>query len=81
MNEALDQQLLLRVRTQREAPPVEELRRVRELAGVSRAELAVALQVHRSTVSRWERGLSVPRPQRLARYVTTVESLRSEVGA
>lgn len=38
----------------------ENIRRMRESRGLSQGELAVRLNVVRQTVSKWERGLSVP---------------------
>ena len=38
----------------------ENIRRLRESKGLSQGELAVRLNVVRQTVSKWERGLSVP---------------------
>ena len=38
----------------------QEIRRLRLAAGKSQVELASAIDVHWTTISRWERGISVP---------------------
>jgi DNA-binding transcriptional regulator YiaG len=50
---------------------------IRESAGVSLAEVAEPVDVARSTISRWERSLSVPRGERALRYLDLLEELAS----
>ncbi|MSO79316.1 MAG: XRE family transcriptional regulator [Acidimicrobiia bacterium] len=45
------------------------IREARELAGLSQAELAARMQTAQSAVSRWERGLDVPRVDTLGRIL------------
>lgn len=51
-------------------------RRIREEAGLSVRELAGELGVNPSTLDRWERGLTRPRPAQAARWLEAVEILR-----
>lgn len=67
------------VRAVRLMPPCEEARAIRERAGVSTSRLAQTLGVHRSTISRWERGLTTPRSSARASYAAAIASLRSEL--
>lgn len=55
----------------------ENIRRIRESRGLSQGELAVKLNVVRQTVSKWERGLSVPDAELL---VGLSEALETPVG-
>jgi DNA-binding transcriptional regulator YiaG len=48
---------------------------IRQSAGVSLAEIAEPVQVDRSTISRWERSLSVPRGEPALRYLRVLEEL------
>jgi DNA-binding transcriptional regulator YiaG len=50
-------------------------RRLRERAGVSLHELAAAVLVSPSTVSRWERGLARPRGAAAERYADALDVL------
>ncbi len=56
----------------------ENIRRLRESKGLSQGELAVRLNVVRQTVSKWERGLSVPDADLL---IALSEALGQTVGA
>ncbi len=56
----------------------ENIRAVRESRGLSQEELAIKLNVVRQTVSKWERGLSVPDSDML---VSMSEVLDASVGA
>ena len=56
----------------------ENVRRLRESKGLSQGELAVRLNVVRQTVSKWERGLSVPDADLL---IALSEALGQPVGA
>jgi DNA-binding transcriptional regulator YiaG len=71
-------QLLHDVRVTRDLPPPAEARRIRERAGVSTLRLAQALAVHRSTVSRWERGVSTPRLSVRGPYAQALASMPAE---
>lgn len=55
----------------------ENIRRMRESRGLSQGELAAKLNVVRQTVSKWERGLSVPDAELL---VGLSEALETPVG-
>jgi DNA-binding transcriptional regulator YiaG len=56
-------QLLERVRSRRELPVPEERRRIREAAGVSLRDVALALGVSHTAVAAWEAG-AMPREHR-----------------
>jgi transcriptional regulator with XRE-family HTH domain len=49
---------------------------VRIQAGLSVRELAEALGVNASTLYRWEKGISRPRPAQAGRWLEVVEGLR-----
>jgi transcriptional regulator with XRE-family HTH domain len=72
-------ELLSGLRATRDLPPPDEARRIRESAGVSMNRLACALAVHRSTLSRWERGLTVPAVSSRPRYAAALRTLSSGV--
>jgi DNA-binding transcriptional regulator YiaG len=78
MTNPLDQ-LLRDVRVARELPPPLEARAIRECAGVSISRLAKTLAVHRSTLSRWENGLTAPRSSVRASYAAALAALQSEL--
>ena len=54
-------------------------RQVREAAGISLRQLAGALGTNQGELSRWERGISRPRPQRALAWLRAVELLRAEL--
>ena len=60
----------------------ENLKRLRQEKGLSQEELAIRLHVVRQTVSKWEKGLSVPDSEMLIRIAealeTTVSALLDE---
>ncbi|MFD6691043.1 telomere-associated protein Tap [Streptomyces bacillaris] len=49
-------------------PPPAERARLREVAGITQARLAVALRTSTQTVKNWENGRSEPKPPRLEAY-------------
>lgn len=51
----------------------ENIRTVRKEKGISQEELAVQLNVVRQTVSKWEKGLSVPNAQLLIKLAEILE--------
>lgn len=51
----------------------ENLKTIRKAKGLSQEELAVRLHVVRQTVSKWEKGLSVPDAEMLIRLADTFE--------
>lgn len=57
-----------------------EARRVREAAGLSRADIARDLGVDESTVQRWEVGVRSPRAEVALRYAAVLGDLLSIVG-
>jgi DNA-binding transcriptional regulator YiaG len=48
---------------------------IRETSDVSLGEIAEPVGVNRSTVSRWERGLTTPRGEAALRYLEVLEEL------
>ncbi len=56
-------------------PPPAERKRLREAAGLSQDQIAVALQTRRETVSGWEAGRTEPRPPKRAAYARLLEGL------
>jgi DNA-binding transcriptional regulator YiaG len=53
-------------------------RRLREGLGVSLDELAAAMGVNGSQLSRWERGLASPRPKGALRWLAALDELLGE---
>lgn len=70
--------LLARGRARRDLPEPLVRRLLRERAHLSQAELAEALGVARSTVSRWEAGLRGPRGVKAAAYSDLLDRLAAE---
>jgi transcriptional regulator with XRE-family HTH domain len=66
--------LLERVRSRRKLPAKSERRRIREAAGVSLRDIAVALGVSHTAVAKWEDG-ATPRERRDA-YARLLEELK-----
>jgi DNA-binding transcriptional regulator YiaG len=56
-------------------------RMLRELSGMSQADVALVVGVSDATISRWESGLRHPRRPALARYAAVLERLAQEVNA
>lgn len=54
----------------------ENLKALRKDRGLSQEELAVRLNVVRQTISKWEKGLSVPDAAMLIRLAEVLETLR-----
>jgi DNA-binding transcriptional regulator YiaG len=73
----LRKQIVLR----RSLPPPRERRELRQAAGLSRQELAVALGVAYSTVYGWETGAHLPRRRHLEPYLEVLAVLRDQAGA
>jgi DNA-binding transcriptional regulator YiaG len=67
-------ELLERVRSRRKLPTTSERRRIRQAAGVSLRDVAVALGVSHTAVAKWEEG-ATPREQRDA-YARLLEELK-----
>jgi DNA-binding transcriptional regulator YiaG len=65
-----------RIRTRRAAPPPALWGPIRKASGVTQADLAVELGVHRVTVARWEARTRVPRGELLEAYLALLEELR-----
>lgn len=55
-------------------------RAVRLAAGISVRQLAQAIGVQPSTLSRWERGLRRPRPEQAKRWCALIERLARTLG-
>jgi DNA-binding transcriptional regulator YiaG len=70
--------LLARGRARRRLPEPVMRRLLRERANVTQAELAEALGVARSTVSRWEAGLRGPRGAHADGYSELLDRLAAE---
>lgn len=78
----MDIQELQKVSRVRALAKVGEATRIRERAGVSRAEMATAIGVNRSQLSVWEAGRQMPRPEAALRWLEALEALETEeVGA
>jgi DNA-binding XRE family transcriptional regulator len=71
-----DSPLATQVRMARRLPPPSIARAVRDAAGVSQAQLADELGVHRVTVARWELEERSPRGELRLRYATLLEELQ-----
>jgi transcriptional regulator with XRE-family HTH domain len=54
-------------------PPPAERKRLREAAGLTQQDVAIALETKRETVNGWETGRTMPRPPRLAAYKHLLE--------
>lgn len=50
-------------------------RALRENAGLSLSEVALDSGVHKTTISRWERGLRRPRGEAAARYLRVLDEM------
>jgi transcriptional regulator with XRE-family HTH domain len=59
-------------------PPPDVRKSIREAAGVSLQRMSEELEVEASTVLRWERGQTIPRPKTLIRYVELLTQMRQE---
>lgn len=70
--------LLAEVRASRSFPGPDKARAIRRSAGVSRERLAQELQVHPTTITRWETGLRCPRGEMRARYANLLNALADE---
>ncbi len=73
--------MLAKARAHHSLPPPAERRRIREAAGLSQSDVALALGVSSPTVWRWEQepGFS-PRSHRvLAEYAYLLEQLKAQV--
>lgn len=57
----------------------ENLKRVRKAKGLSQEELAIRLNVVRQTISKWEKGLSVPDADMLMKLADVFETPVSEL--
>ncbi|MFL0028478.1 helix-turn-helix transcriptional regulator [Streptomyces sp. NBUL23] len=67
--------LLEEARLAKALPPPEERLRLREAAGLTRAQVATAVGVARGTVLAWETGKSDPTPPGRLRYLRLLEGL------
>lgn len=56
-------------------PEPGERRRLREAAGLSRAQVGAAVGVGRQTVANWEEGTCTPHPPGRAKYLRLLEGL------
>lgn len=72
----VDLALLIEARDAAKSGRAERLRRA---AGVSQAELAGAVGVDASTVSRWERGRRLPRAPVAIAYARALRTLANEI--
>ena len=69
-----------RGRRKRSLPSPEERRRIREVAGLTQADLAAVIGVDRAEISRWESGERSPRVgKNLERYLNALSRLSREV--
>lgn len=81
MGAAATKRLLAETQIRQRLPEPERRRRVRERLGVSQGEVARALGVAPSTISRYESGERTPRRQLLASYVELLDALTNEAPA
>ncbi|MFG3408250.1 helix-turn-helix domain-containing protein [Streptomyces sp. NPDC048142] len=75
MSENSVEALLEEARLTAAAPPPAERQRLREAAGLSRAQVASAVGVGRSTVANWETGVSDPQPPARLPYLRLLKGL------
>lgn len=68
------------VRLAASVPPPDIARQIRINARVTVTELAVELGVHRSTLTRWEYGNTVPIRKNQIRYAAALTSLTRALG-
>ncbi|MGW3269075.1 telomere-associated protein Tap [Streptomyces sp. NPDC001056] len=72
---------LLEQVAQDDLPPPAERRRLREVAGLSQAQIATALNARREAVGNWETGKTEPRPPKRAAYARLLEGLAARFPA
>ncbi|MFJ6614818.1 helix-turn-helix domain-containing protein [Streptomyces sp. NPDC091289] len=75
MSENSVEALLEEARLTAALPPPAERQRLREAAGLSRAQVASAVGVGRSTVANWETGVSDPQPPARLPYLRLLKGL------
>ncbi|WP_374202307.1 helix-turn-helix domain-containing protein [Streptomyces sp. MW-W600-10] len=75
MSENSVEALLEEARLTAAIPPPAERQRLREAAGLSRAQVASAVGVGRSTVANWETGVSDPQPPARLSYLRLLKGL------
>ncbi|WP_103508994.1 DNA-binding transcriptional regulator [Streptomyces sp. SM13] len=75
MSENSVEALLEEARLTAAIPPPVERQRLREAAGLSRAQVASAVGVGRSTVANWETGVSDPQPPARLSYLRLLKGL------
>lgn len=75
MSENRVEALLEEARLTAAIPPPAERQRLREAAGLSRAQVASAVGVGRSTVANWETGVSDPQPPARLSYLRLLKGL------
>ncbi|MFJ9142568.1 helix-turn-helix domain-containing protein [Streptomyces griseus] len=75
MSEISVEALLEEARLTAAIPPPAERQRLREAAGLSRAQVASAVGVGRSTVANWETGVSDPQPPARLSYLRLLKGL------
>lgn len=75
MSENSVEALLEEARLTAAIPPPAERQRLREAAGLSRAQVASAVGVGRSTVANWETGVSDPQPPARLPYLRLLKGL------
>jgi DNA-binding transcriptional regulator YiaG len=66
-----------KLRAQKALPNLAMRRAIRVGAGLSQADVAECLGVHRESVSRWESGHRTPRGRVLVDYVALLDELRA----
>jgi transcriptional regulator with XRE-family HTH domain len=73
--------LRLKLHIRRNLPPPEELRRLREAAGASLADVASVIGSTRQAVQLWETGKREPYWRYLETYAAVLEMFREEIAS
>ena len=65
-----------KIRAHKALPPPAMRRALRVASGLTQADIAAPVQVHRAAISRYESGVRTPRGRHLIAYVAVLEELR-----
>jgi DNA-binding transcriptional regulator YiaG len=78
---AVIEELLSEARTRQALPPPAVCRALRVRVGLTQQELASLLEVHKTTITRWESGARIPRRKACTEFALLLERLAKEVSA